>query len=66
MLSNIVTIDATLNTSETSHSQAKRKTKIFLYQLHRHGDRTPFETYPGDKYDISYWPEGWGQLTNVM
>lgn len=39
----------------------------FTAQIHRHGDRTPIETYPRDPYrNISYWPDGWGQLTIVM
>lgn len=34
--------------------------------MFRHGDRTPTECYPRDPYNnLSYWPEGWGQLTNV-
>lgn len=33
--------------------------------MYRHGDRNPTMQNPGDKYDISYWPEGWGELTNV-
>ena len=32
--------------------------------LHRHGDRTPIATYPNDPWgNITYWPDGWGQLT---
>lgn len=33
--------------------------------MFRHGDRNPITQNPGDKYDISYFPAGWGQLTNV-
>lgn len=33
--------------------------------MFRHGDRTPLLQNPGDMYDITYWPDGWGQLTKV-
>lgn len=39
--------------------------QTFTLQIYRHGDRNPVQMYPGDQYDISYWPEGWGQLNNV-
>lgn len=39
---------------------------IWLLFMHRHGDRTPLNMAPMDKYnDISYWPEGFGNLTNA-
>lgn len=37
----------------------------FVTILYRHGDRTPTSTFPTDKYNESYWPLGWGQLTNL-
>lgn len=34
--------------------------------LYRHGDRTPVDPYPTDPYrNTSYWPVGFGQLTNI-
>ena len=39
---------------------------VIILQLYRHGDRTPVASYPTDPYNnVSYWPNGWGQLTNV-
>lgn len=41
---------------------------IFLdfLQVYRHGDRMPIEPYAKDPWkDIKYWPNDWGQLTNV-
>lgn len=36
-------------------------------QLFRHGDRTPIDPYPTDPYKgRQNWPEGFGQLTNVI
>ncbi|KAJ8916513.1 hypothetical protein NQ315_000155 [Exocentrus adspersus] len=33
--------------------------------LYRHGDKTPTTSFPNDPYfNISYWPMGFGQLTN--
>lgn len=41
-------------------------TAISQKQIFRHGDRNPIEPYPNDPYkNGSYWPEGFGQLTNV-
>lgn len=37
------------------------------FQVMRHGDRAPQDTYPNDPYiNNSMEPYGWGQLTNVM
>lgn len=41
-------------------------TVIFANVLFRHGDRTPIKLYPNDPYrNDSYWPIGYGQLTNL-
>jgi len=35
-------------------------------QVFRHGPRTPADTYPRDPYvNETYYPFGWGQVTNV-
>lgn len=35
-------------------------------QIFRHGQRNIEKSYPNDPYkDVVYWPEGFGQLTNV-
>jgi lysosomal acid phosphatase len=31
--------------------------------LFRHGDRSPTHTFPNDRYQESYWPQGFGQLS---
>ncbi|XP_056630238.1 prostatic acid phosphatase-like [Diorhabda sublineata] len=38
---------------------------IAVVLIFRHGDRTPVDPYPNDPYgNKSYWPVGFGQLTN--
>lgn len=38
---------------------------VFTSILYRHGERTPEVPYTNDPYkNDSYWPIGWGQLTN--
>ncbi|CAI5456195.1 unnamed protein product [Caenorhabditis angaria] len=38
----------------------------FLLAVWRHGDRAPESLpYPNDPYNITFWPRGWNQLTNV-
>ncbi|KAI6197355.1 hypothetical protein M3Y94_01214300 [Aphelenchoides besseyi] len=38
----------------------------FVQTIWRHGDRAPNSLpYPNDKYNESYWPRGWSQLTNL-
>jgi hypothetical protein len=41
------------------------KTNRLLFQIYRHGDRTPIDPYPNDPYQKNYWHEGLGQLTKV-
>lgn len=37
-----------------------------IYQIFRHGDSNIEKVYPNDPFkDESYWPEGYGELTNV-
>ncbi|KAJ8982556.1 hypothetical protein NQ317_005027 [Molorchus minor] len=38
---------------------------ISVVALYRHGDRAPLASYKYDVYDESYWPFGFGQLTNI-
>lgn len=40
--------------------------KIYNAQLYRHGDRNIIKSFPNNVYNNeSYWPGGFGQLTNV-
>ncbi|XP_047667592.1 lysosomal acid phosphatase-like isoform X2 [Tachysurus fulvidraco] len=34
--------------------------------LYRHGDRSPVNTYPTDPYQESAWPQGFGQLSQIV
>jgi lysosomal acid phosphatase len=39
---------------------------VSVVVIYRHGDRTPIQPYPTDPYNnASYWPVGYGQLTNL-
>lgn len=38
---------------------------ILLQVLYRHGDRSPVRIYPKDPHDVTAWPEGLGELTNI-
>lgn len=52
--------------SNFSKFQCQSKMKVFFYQFFRHGARTPADTYPNDIHlNETFWPYGWGQLTNV-
>ncbi|KAI4454705.1 acid phosphatase-related [Holotrichia oblita] len=38
----------------------------YIFKVFRHGDRVIINPYPNDPYrNNSYWPAGWGQLTNL-
>lgn len=51
--------------SQAATAKAKPKL-IWLFFIHRHGDRTPLNMGPKDKYnDLKYWPEGFGNLDNA-
>ncbi|XP_071949934.1 prostatic acid phosphatase-like isoform X1 [Antedon mediterranea] len=44
----------------------KSDDKLLLVNvLYRHGDRSPTCAYPNDKYKEDYWPQGFGQLTQI-
>lgn len=38
----------------------------FALQLFRHGDRSPIRAYPTDPYQEKDWPQGFGQLSQVL
>ncbi|KAJ8982217.1 hypothetical protein NQ317_013519 [Molorchus minor] len=66
------TLDVTKgNSSEPLPAENTDKENIEKEQssnplLFRHGARTPIKTYRNDPYaDVSCWPEGYGQLTNI-
>ncbi len=44
--------------------------RLLYIKVWRHGDRTPFYTYPTDAYNENYWStngfQGLGELTPVM
>ncbi|XP_013925951.1 PREDICTED: lysosomal acid phosphatase [Thamnophis sirtalis] len=45
---------------------AQSRTLRFVTLLYRHGDRSPVKTYPRDPYQESAWPQGFGQLSQIM
>lgn len=55
-------VPAILNARRSSYSPLIRTT---TWQVFRHGDRNPTETYPNDPYRDYNWQEGWGALTKV-
>uniref|UniRef100_A0A6G1SKD2 acid phosphatase n=1 Tax=Aceria tosichella TaxID=561515 RepID=A0A6G1SKD2_9ACAR len=51
-------------TTEIAIKNGKPKL-IWLFFMHRHGDRSPLNMGSKDKYnDLKYWPEGFGNLDN--
>ncbi|XP_018567452.1 prostatic acid phosphatase-like [Anoplophora glabripennis] len=45
--------------------QSSESELVAVAVLYRHGDKTPTTSFPNDQYfDLSYWPMGFGQLTN--
>lgn len=53
------------SSTEASNELGKAEL-IFAHVLFRHGDRNPVASYPTDPWaNVSYWPRGYGQLTNV-
>lgn len=52
--------------SELAPKAEPKQKLIWLLLMHRHGDRTPLNMAPKDKYNnVSYWPEGFGNLNNA-
>ncbi len=48
------------------HESVPQKRLLYSNIMFRHGDRAPNErAYPNDVYDESYWPNGYGELTEV-
>ena len=39
---------------------------MFGDQLFRHGDRSPILSFPNDLVNESAWPQGYGQLSEVL
>ncbi|XP_071454641.1 prostatic acid phosphatase-like [Hetaerina americana] len=60
LLGILISFSYTCCSAENDHSSLELLLIVF-----RHGDRTPVDPYPNDPYkNLSYWPVGWGQLTN--
>ena len=38
---------------------------LLCQQIFRHGDRAPTGPLPIDRANESFWPYGWGELTDV-
>lgn len=52
--------------SSVSEDDDSLDSLLLVNILFRHGDRSPVASYPTDPYNnVSYWPAGWGQLTNI-
>jgi len=47
------------------HSSRHSISYFLLFEIWRHGDRSPVETYPTDPHTEDVWQFGWGELTEV-
>ena len=55
LIVNLILLSSLVNCENTLKS---------LFVVHRHGDRTPVNSYQNDPYkDDLFWPDGWGMLT---